>query len=109
MTEGLCTYIKSKTTPLIAPQEVMNVVRAINNARLPETDATAQAHVARLKERFGPHQAGDPCPRCSNGRLVQRTPKLRATASWDALIIRGAGRSKSKHDEIRLQMIIGCR
>ena len=75
MTEGLCTYIKSKTTPLIAPQEVMNVVKAINNARLPETDATAQAHVARLKERFGPHQAGDPCPRCSNGRLVQRTAK----------------------------------
>jgi len=76
MTEGLCTYIKSRINPLIAPQEVMNVVKAINNARLPENDATAQAHVAQLKERFHTrHQAGDPCPQCSGGRLVQRTSR----------------------------------
>jgi len=81
MTEGLCTYIRSKSATLIAPQEVPSVVSAINNARLPETDATAQAHVAQLKERFRtPHQAGEPCPRCSNGRLVQRTAKATGQA-----------------------------
>lgn len=74
--DGFCTHIRSKRATLIAPQEVPNVVRAIQAARLPDTDATAQAHVARLKSRFHtPHQAGGPCPLCRGGRLVQRTAK----------------------------------
>lgn len=76
LTEGLCTYIKSKQEILIAPDAVANVVRAIQTARLPDTEATAQAHVAQLKERFHTaHRAGDSCPRCPDGRLVLRTAR----------------------------------
>jgi hypothetical protein len=54
LTEGLCSYIKSKRAILIAPQKLASVVNAIQTARLPETDATAREHVARLSERFHP-------------------------------------------------------
>ena len=75
-TEGLCTYIKSQQEILIAPDEVPGVVRAIQTARLPDTEATAQAHVAQLQARFHTaHRAGDACPRCPDGRLVQRTAR----------------------------------
>ena len=74
--DRFCTYIRSKRAILIAPQEVPNVVRAIQAARLPDTDATARAHVAGLKARFHtPYQAGDPCPVCCGGQLVQRTAR----------------------------------
>jgi hypothetical protein len=74
--EGLCTYIRSKTQRLIEPEKVMDVVRAINNARLPDTEQTTANHVAGLKERFqSPHKAGDACPRCEGGKLVLRTAR----------------------------------
>lgn len=74
--EGLCTYIRSKTQRIIEPERVMDVVRAINNARLPDTEQTTATHVAGLKQRFHTqHKAGDACPRCEGGKLVLRTAR----------------------------------
>lgn len=98
MNRGLIRHIKGKTTQVLAPAEVTQVVETIQQGRLVANWQTRRQHVAQLKARHGEssrkpfstkavpdekgaapspvtiQQLGDPsppCPRCGNAMVLR--------------------------------------
>ncbi len=75
-TDGLCTFIKSKTVVVFTESQVECLVEKLMAARLVDSKETHKAHVENIKERFHTkHKAGDNCPRCESGKLLERSKK----------------------------------
>ncbi|MBK8479548.1 MAG: DUF2726 domain-containing protein [Opitutaceae bacterium] len=72
--------LRTQITALLNQAEPASLVQPaperINAAGLPVSNTTAQVHGAEIPPSLPSQpQAGDSCPRCSDGRLVQRTKR----------------------------------
>jgi len=71
---GYLRYIKSKTIPVLSPEQVADILSKIEQGRLTPSFKTDRAHVAHVKTIIADKTAQTLCPKCGSP-MVQREVK----------------------------------
>lgn len=78
---GYIRYIKTKTTPVLNPPQVEEIVQKIQSGRLSPSFKTDRAHVAHVKKIVSGKSEAKSCPKCGNKMVLREAKKGQNTGS----------------------------
>lgn len=76
---GFLRYIKARTTPVLTPAQVQDIVAKIESGRLARSFKTNRDHVAHVKSIVAEKAVAPSCPKCGS-LMVSRAVKCGANA-----------------------------